>query len=89
MPPLFSRDVYSYAAQGEMVQRGLNPYVAAPSALGGGPFLHLVDPLWRHAAAPYGPAWERLSGAIVDLSHHDVPVAVAGFRLVACWWASD
>ena len=84
MPPLFSRDVYSYAAQGEMVQRSLNPYVRAPSALGGSnPFLKLVDPLWRHAPAPYGPAWERLSGAIVALSHHDVAVAAAGFRLVA------
>ena len=83
MPPLFSRDVYSYAAQGEMVQRGLNPYVRTPSALGGGPFLDLVDPLWRHAPAPYGPAWERLSGAIAGLSHHDVAIAVAGFRLVA------
>jgi hypothetical protein len=83
MPPLFSRDVYSYAAQGEMVQRGLNPYLHTPSALGGGPFLNLVDPLWRHAPAPYGPAWERLAGAIVALSRHDVATAVAGFRLVA------
>jgi hypothetical protein len=83
MPPLFSRDVYSYAAQGEMVQRGLNPYVRTPSALMGGRFLDLVDPIWRHAPAPYGPAWERLSGAIVALSHHDVATAVVGFRLVA------
>ena len=36
MPPLFSRDVYLYAAQGEMVQRGLDPYVHTPSALGAG-----------------------------------------------------
>src|ERR1035438_7760092 len=82
-PPVFSRDVYSYAAQGEMVQRGLNPYIRTPSALRGGRFLDLVDPLWRHAPAPYGPAWERLSGAIVALSHHDVWLAAAGFRLVA------
>lgn len=83
MPPLFSRDVYSYAAQGDMVSRGINPYVHAPSALGGGPFLSLVDPLWRHAPAPYGPAWERLSGWIVGLSGHDVLAAVVGFRLAA------
>jgi hypothetical protein len=83
MPPLFSRDVYSYAAQGAMVQRDLDPYVHTPSALGGGPFLDLVDPLWRHAPAPYGPAWERLSGVIVGLSSHNVAMAVAGFRLVA------
>jgi len=82
-PPLFSRDVYSYAAQGEMVTRGLNPYLHGPSALGGGSFLNLVDPLWRHAAAPYGPAWERLSGWVVQLSGHDVLGAVLGFRLIA------
>ena len=39
MPPLFSRDVYSYAAQGEMVSRGINPYVHGPTALGHGPLL--------------------------------------------------
>ncbi|MGA2520142.1 MAG: polyprenol phosphomannose-dependent alpha 1,6 mannosyltransferase MptB [Acidimicrobiales bacterium] len=52
-------------------------------ALGGGPFLHLVDPLWRHATSPYGPAWERLSGWIVALSGHSVLGSVLGFRLVA------
>ena len=35
-PPLFSRDVYSYAAQGQMVSRGLNPYLHGPSVLGSG-----------------------------------------------------
>jgi hypothetical protein len=84
-PPLFSRDVYSYAAQGQMVARGLNPYLHGPSALGSGsgPFLALVDPLWRHATAPYGPAWERLSGWVVQLSGHRVEWSVVGFRLIA------
>jgi hypothetical protein len=82
-PPLFSRDVYSYAAQGQMVSRGINPYLHGPSALGKGPFLRLVDPLWRHAPAPYGPAWERLSGWIVQLAGHDPRVSVIGFRLAA------
>ncbi len=31
MPPLFSRDVYSYVAQGEMITRGFNPYVHGPA----------------------------------------------------------
>lgn len=82
-PPLFSRDVYSYAAQGQMVSKGLDPYLHGPSTLGSGPFLRLVDPLWRHAAAPYGPAWERLSGWVVQLSGNRVLWAVVGFRLVA------
>ena len=82
-PPLFSRDVYSYAAQGQMVSKGLDPYVHGPSVLGSGPFLTLVDPLWRHATAPYGPAWERLSGWVVQLSGHRVLWAVVGFRVIA------
>jgi alpha-1,6-mannosyltransferase len=83
MPPLFSRDVYSYAAQGEMVSRGVNPYLHRPSVLEPNRFLQFVDPLWRHARAPYGPAWERLSGAVVQLAHHDVLAALVGFRLAA------
>lgn len=83
MPPLFSRDVYSYAAQGQMVSRGINPFVHGPSVLGPSRFLGLVDPLWRRSSAPYGPAWERLSGLIVQLADHDVLTAVILFRLVA------
>jgi alpha-1,6-mannosyltransferase len=83
MPPLFSKDVYSYAAQGEMVSRGLNPYVHGPTVLGPNPFLRLVDPIWQNARAPYGPAWERLSGGIVQLGRHDVIAAMVGFRVVA------
>ncbi|MGH9019343.1 MAG: polyprenol phosphomannose-dependent alpha 1,6 mannosyltransferase MptB, partial [Acidimicrobiales bacterium] len=81
--PLFSRDVYSYAAQGEMVTRGISPYTHGPDALGGGRFLSMVDPLWRHSPAPYGPAWERLSGWVVAASGHDVRGAVLGFRLLS------
>lgn len=83
MPPLFSRDVYSYAAQGELISRGLNPYVHGPTALGSNPYLRLVDPIWKSARAPYGPAWERLSGGIVHLARHDVVATIVGFRLVA------
>jgi hypothetical protein len=81
--PLFSRDVYSYAAQGRMLTRGIDPYRHGPSALGHGPFLALVDPLWRHATAPYGPLWVRLSEATVQLARHDALASVVGFRVVA------
>jgi hypothetical protein len=82
-PPLFSRDVYSYAAQGQMVSKGLAPYLHGPSVLGSSRFVTQVDPLWRHATAPYGPAWERLSGWVVQLSGHRVLWAIVGFRMVA------
>jgi alpha-1,6-mannosyltransferase len=83
MPPLFSRDVYSYAAQGDLVTRGVNPYLHGPGVLPSGRFRDLVDPLWLHARAPYGPAWERLSEGIVALGRHDVLATLVGFRMLA------
>ena len=81
--PLFSRDAYAYAAQGEMLVRGINPYVHGPAALGPGPFLSLVDPLWRHATAPYGPLWVRLTEALVVLSGHHLVATMVWLRAVA------
>ena len=83
MPPLFSRDAYSYAAQGELLSRGIDPYLHGPNALGPNPYDRLVDPIWQSAHAPYGPAWVRLSQALVLLSRHDVIATLVGFRLVA------
>lgn len=82
-PPLFSRDVYSYAAQGELVERGLNPYVVGPVRLHAPTFVAHVDPLWLHSTSPYGPAWTRLSAWIVQLSGQNVARSVVGFRIVA------
>src|SRR5579884_1366742 len=36
-PPLFSRDVYSYAAQGEMMSHHISPYHYGPGVLGAAP----------------------------------------------------
>ena len=54
-----------------------------PAALGHSSYAGLVDPLWSHATAPYGPLWERLSQAVVAVSGHDVLGSVLGLRLVA------
>src|SRR5664280_1151662 len=54
-PPLLSLDAYSYAAQGELLRAGGDPYRVGPEALGGGSALAAVDPFWRSARAPYGP----------------------------------
>lgn len=53
-PPLFSRDGWSYAAQGALVHAGLSPYDHGPAALGGA-VAAAVDPRWADTAAPYGP----------------------------------
>jgi hypothetical protein len=82
-PPLFSRDVYSYAAQGEMVTHGITPYQYGPSTLGAGPFVTNVDPLWGNAPAPYGPVFLRVDGLLVTLTGHNPLATVVGLRLLA------
>lgn len=59
-PPLFSRDGWSYAAQGTMADRGISPYEHGPWSLVGprsvpGPIVEGVDPRWMGTPTPYGP----------------------------------
>lgn len=59
-PPLFSRDGWSYAAQGTMAHRGISPYEHGPWSLVGpravpGPIVEGVDPRWMATPTPYGP----------------------------------
>jgi alpha-1,6-mannosyltransferase len=81
--PLFSRDVYSYAAQGQMVTQGMNPYHGGPNLLGASPFLPAVDPLWGNAPAPYGPLFLATDGGLVTLAGHSPLLSVALLRLLA------
>ena len=60
--PIFSRDVFSYAAQGEMVSHHINPYNYGPFTLGAGPYVNPVDPLWVNTPAPYGPLFLMIDG---------------------------
>ncbi len=53
--PVFSRDIYSYIAQGELVRHGLNPYVATPSALGTTNVVQSIAQVWQNTPSPYGP----------------------------------
>jgi alpha-1,6-mannosyltransferase len=70
-PPLFSRDVYSYLAQGTILHLGHDPYRQAPVVLAGlhrGHTLAAVSPFWRHTTAPYGPLFLELVSLIVGIS---------------------
>jgi alpha-1,6-mannosyltransferase len=72
-PPLFSRDVYSYAAQGEMMSHHISPYHYGPGVLGAAPSVSLVDPLWMNTPAPYGPLFMELDGMLTSVSlHHEL-----------------
>lgn len=81
--PLLSRDVYSYAAQGEMVALGFSPYKHGPFVLGHNPFLLAVDPMWGNAPAPYGPVFLSIAALFVRVTGHSVLGTVVLLRLAA------
>ncbi|MGW1303748.1 polyprenol phosphomannose-dependent alpha 1,6 mannosyltransferase MptB [Streptomyces sp. NPDC002514] len=81
-PPLFSRDVYSYLAQGAMVDAHLDVYTRGPAQLGG-PLADEVAPVWQHTAAPYGPAFLGVAAALSGLTRGELPAGLVGMRLVA------
>jgi hypothetical protein len=82
-PPIFSRDVYSYAADGLMVSRHLAPNHYGPAALGGSHFVEAVSPVWLYTRSPYGPSFLRIAGWAVPMSHYNLLVTVMLLRLVA------
>ena len=81
-PPLLSNDVYSYAAQGEIGSRGLDPTVVGPWALGGGRFWRAADDVWHYNSSPYGPVWNKMAAGLVRVTGHDPALAVWAFRIV-------
>jgi alpha-1,6-mannosyltransferase len=81
--PLFSRDVYSYAAQGEMMSHHINPYHYGPGVLGVAPPVTLVDPLWLNTPAPYGPLFMEIDGILTSASLHHELIDVILLRLLA------
>ncbi len=54
--PLFSRDTYSYLAQGALLRDGFDPYVVGPIE-NPNSLLDNVSPIWTTTTAPYGPAF--------------------------------
>lgn len=81
-PPFFSRDIYNYAGQGEMVSHHIDPYAYGPGVLGGTSFNTLAGPLWASTPAPYGPTFLWLDGAAADLSGHGILADLVLLRLI-------
>ena len=81
--PIFSRDVFSYAAQGEMVSHHINPYIYGPGTLGAGPIVNPVDHLWINTPAPYGPLFLMVDGFFANVSLHHELVMIVLLRLLA------
>jgi alpha-1,6-mannosyltransferase len=76
--PVFSRDTYSYLAQGALLRDGLDPYVAAPVD-DPNPLLDNVSPIWTITTAPYGPAFILVARFITMLVGNHV---IAGTMLL-------
>ncbi|MET4432334.1 alpha-(1-_6)-mannopyranosyltransferase A [Mycolicibacterium sp. 624] len=54
--PVFSRDTYSYLAQGALLRDGFDPYIVGPIE-NPNSLLDDVSPIWTTTTAPYGPAF--------------------------------
>jgi hypothetical protein len=79
-PPIYSRDLYSYAAIGHMVVRHLDPYRVGPAALGASPFAKGVSPAWRHTQSPYGPLFIGLCALVAHVAGSSVMTAILLLR---------
>src|SRR6478672_5908699 len=79
--PLYSRDLYSYAAQGLLWDQGLSPYDHAVRELDS-PWRGSTAPTWLDSATPYGPVWLLLARAVASVSG-ELWVALLLLRLLA------
>jgi alpha-1,6-mannosyltransferase len=76
--PVFSRDTYSYLAQGALLRDGLDPYAVGPVA-NPNSLLDNVSPIWTITTAPYGPVFILVAKLITILVGNNV---VAGTMLL-------
>jgi hypothetical protein len=84
-PPLFSHDVYSYLAQGEILHLGLNPYEHGPeilARLGHPHLLATVSPFWRTTTSPYGPLFLGVASVIATVVGSHLILGVVLMRVV-------
>lgn len=76
--PVFSRDTYSYLAQGALLRDGLDPYVVGPIE-NPNILLDNVSPIWTTTTAPYGPAFILVARFVTMLVGDNV---IAGTMLL-------
>ncbi|MBK9725321.1 MAG: polyprenol phosphomannose-dependent alpha 1,6 mannosyltransferase MptB [Actinomycetales bacterium] len=79
-PPLFSRDAYSYAAQGHIVEMSWDPYSVGPF-YSPGSFMDQVDPMWLFTPAPYGPLALQAQHLVVTATGGHAFLAAIGMRV--------
>ncbi len=85
-PPLFSRDVYSYIAQGTLLHLGHNPYQVTPLTLGHLGQRHILNAVshtWLKTTAPYGPLFLLIVGWLMAAAGYKLVLGVILVRLLA------
>ncbi|WP_237220890.1 polyprenol phosphomannose-dependent alpha 1,6 mannosyltransferase MptB [Rothia nasimurium] len=80
--PLYSRDVFSYFAQGRVMASGLNPYEYGVSSVNNF-FQYGADQMWSESAPPYGPLFLMIEKWVAQLAGDSVDTALYLFRAVA------
>lgn len=80
--PLYSRDLYSYAAQGALWHEGLSPYEHGVRDLES-PWKSSTAPTWLDSTAPYGPVFLLLARGVAAVSGGHLLVALVLLRLLA------
>ena len=80
--PLFSRDLFSYIAQGAMTVQGYDSYSFGPAILGA-PLSLDVPAIWLKTAAPYGPVFLSLAADISSITGDSSRMGIIGMRVLA------
>lgn len=90
-PPLFSHDVHTYLAQGDLALHGYNPYRYGVSVLNDN-LSNGVDSMWQNTPTPYGPLFILIAKSVVLITGQSSVVGIISMRVVLsvgllllCW----
>lgn len=79
---LFSRDMFSYYGQGQVIANGLDPYKHGVSEITNF-FQNGADPMWAQSPPPYGPIFIKIEQFVVWVSDGNIDIALFLFRIIS------
>ena len=84
-PPLLSSDIYSYAAEGDMVTKGHDPTSQGMYMLQFGEYISHTDKVWRTLPGgnPYGPVQMGIAAGAVEVTGHTFVLTIWLLRFIA------
>ncbi|PWW63556.1 alpha-1,6-mannosyltransferase [Actinokineospora spheciospongiae] len=80
-PPVFTRDVFSYIAQGTLPLFGHDPYSVGPIVLDLQSVVQNVHPFWQTTPAPYGPMFILLAKGVAWVAGTNMIAGVVLMRV--------